>query len=272
MTLKLTSITNKIGSFFVLLLVIFGAWLSLFDQENLRVLVYTLLLYGLICLIWTKKYHWFEKYYVHLISLICIYMILQILIRCSPLIQLKEFEWTHPSWQRVAQVNIIESESYKPSRKAGYVAMNIIYEYRYQQRDFVTEQSDVARQYELLLWDTSTSMRSLIANKFQQNYDSQQYVVLLNPAQPEESIYFYSQAWFDLRGSWISIYLHIAQLLLGLLPIILFGIGMKKIINPNNVVQRWSKPKRYLFIAVFFIVSWTLLMACWILYMYLTNS
>lgn len=192
----------------------------------------------------------------------------------SPKLQLKEFEWTHPHWQHVSQVQLIDSQSnvYRRSRSVSYAYMHVIYQYEYQGKYYLAEQSDLVRQYSMLLTDEPPRLRQLTESKLKNQFLNGQAVVLVNSAQPQKSMYFYSQQWFDLRGSWLEKILWGLQLISIFALLAALGLMIKKAINPSHTIQTWSKPKRYVFIAVFFIVGWTILFAGWILFMYLKNA
>lgn len=255
-------------------LIAFGLWLSLFDNENLRVVPYSIVL-SLIILLSSQFY--FKKkvaWYLYLVLPFVLYIFLQIIFRSSPLLQLKEFEWTHPGWQRGSDVQLVslELDAHRGSRRINSTYGILIYQYQFNGRIYSTEQSDVARQYTLWMSDDASDLYQLTESKIRQSFPQEQNVVLINSKDPSQSIFFYSQDIIDIRGSWISEFLVILQVLLGLSVFAVIGIGVKKIINPHNTIQTWSKPKRYAFIAVFFIIAWSVLFAGWILFMYIKNS
>ena len=270
----MNKLKENLSLIFGIPLVAFGLWLSLFDNENLRVIPYSIVL-SLIILLSSQFY--FKKkvaWYLYLVLPFVLYLFLQIILRSSPLLQLKEFEWTHPSWQRGSDVQLVslELDTYQDSKSINSTYGVLIYQYQFNGQIYSTEQRDVARQYTLWISDGASDVYRLTESKIRQSFQLGQNVVLINPKDPSQSIFFYSQDIFDIRGSWLSEFLRIVQVLLCLSLLILVAIGLKKIINPHNTIQTWSKPKRYLFIAIFFIIAWSVLFAGWILFMYLKNA
>lgn len=253
---------------------VFGLFLMFFYEENLRIVVYAIVfhfaIYGLIL----RKYISSHRVLFHILSVFIGYVLFQIVWGASPKLQLKEFEWTHPHWQHVSQVQLVASQSdvYRRSRSVSYAYMNVVYQYEYQGNHYFTEQSDLARQYAMLLSDEPPKLRQLTESKLKNEFLNGFSVVLVDPAQPQESMYFYSQQWFDIRGSWLAKILWGVQLLCICALLVTLGLILKKVINPHNTIQTWSKAKRYLFIAIFFIVGWLILFACWILFMYIKNA
>ncbi len=255
-------------------LVTFGLWLSLFDNENLRVIPYSIVLSVIVLLI--TQYYFKKKvaWYLYLVLPFVLYFLLQIIFRSSPLLQLKEFEWTHPNWKRGNDVQLVslELDAHRGSRSINATYGILIYQYQFDGRTYSTEQSDVARQYTLWMSDDASDLYRLTEAKIRQSFQHRQNIVLINSKNPSQSILFYSQDIIDIRGSWISEFLVIIQLLLGLSVLAVISIGLKKMINPHNTIQTWSKPKRYLFITIFFIIAWSVLFAGWILFMYIKNA
>lgn len=270
----MNKLKENLSLIFGIPLVAFGLWLSLFDNENLRVVPYSLVLSLLILL--SSQFYFKKKvaWYLHLVLPFVLYFFLQIIFRSSPLLQLKEFEWTHPSWQRGSDVQLIslELDAHRGSRSINSTYGILIYQYQFNGQIYSTEQSDVARQYTLWMSDDASDLYQLTESKIRQSFQQGQNIVLINSKDPSQSIFFYSQDIVDIRGSWISEFLVIFQVLLGLGVFAVIGIGAKRIINPHNTIQTWSKPKRYLFIAIFFIITWSVLFAGWILFMYLKNA
>ncbi|KAF5294565.1 hypothetical protein FQR65_LT19972 [Abscondita terminalis] len=89
--------------------------------------------------------------------------------------------------------------------------MNVIYEYRYQQKMYTVEQPDIARQYYLWVTDQSDTLKQSSQQKFEHSINKHEFEVWVNPAQPQDAFLFYSQRWFDLRGSWLAKIFFIAQ-------------------------------------------------------------
>ncbi|RZG88317.1 hypothetical protein EXE10_03195 [Acinetobacter sp. WCHAc060033] len=257
------------------ILAILGLGLLFFYRENLCLVIYAIVLYLPIYLLLLRKYFKTHRILLHSFSIFIAYVLLQIVWGVSPKLQFKEFEWTHPHWQPASQVQLVDtkSEVYRRSRSVSYAYMNVIYQYEYQGKTYSTEQSDLVRQYFLkLLGDEPAVLRQLSAYKLKNEFLNGQAVVLVNAESPQESIYFYSQRWFDLRGSWLAKILWGLQLVSAGAVLVVFGLAVKKVVNPHNTIQTWSKPKRYLFIAIFFIITWSVLFAGWILFMYLKNA
>ena len=252
-----------------------GLCLLFFYSENLRVVMYAVVLYLAIYLLLLRKYFKTHQILLHGFSIFICYVLLQIVWGSSPKLQFKAFEWTHPQWQPASQVQLVDakSEVYRRSRSVSYAYMNVLYRYEYQGKIYSTEQGDVVRQYFLkLLGDEPPVLRQLSASKLKNEFLKGQAVVLVNAKSPQQSKYFYSQSWFDLRGSWLAKILWGLQLISILILFALFGLIIKTAVNPHDQIQTWSKPKRYVFIAVFFVVGWAVLFAGWILFMYIKNA
>lgn len=271
---KLDTVKENVVQILGGIAVVFGLYLMFFYGENLRIVVYAVVFHFAIYLLILRKYISKHRILFQFISIFICYVFFQMIWGASPKLQLKEFEWTHPHWQHVSQVQLIDSQSnvYRRSRSVSYAYMNVIYQYEYQDKYYLEEQSDLVRQYAMLLTDEPPGLRQLTESKLKNQFLNGQAMVLVNPAQPQKSMYFYSQQWFDLRGSWLAKILWGLQLISIFALLAALGLMIKKTINPSHTIQTWSKPKRYVFIAVFFIVGWTILFAGWILFMYLKNA
>ena len=241
---------------------------------HLRIMLYSAVLYSILFFILFLIYKIKVTWLSHLGSLFVVYLLVQFVFASSPWLQLKEFEWTHPQWQVAENVHVIDmTQEYHGRRKEmGYNFMTIIYQYDVTGKQYSTEQSDLVRQYHLWLTDDRSTLRGLSQAKLEQALQDQAQIVLFNSANPAESIFFYSQDWVDFRGSWFARLFYFSQLIL--IGALLWAGGMliKKVVNPKDTFQTWSKPKRYAFIAVFFIVGWSVLFAGWILLMYIKNA
>ncbi|WP_440206248.1 hypothetical protein [Acinetobacter oleivorans] len=271
---KLDSLKENIVVILGVLAAVFGLFLMFFYGENLRIVIYAIGFHFTIYLFILRKYISSHRILFHIISIFTCYVLLQIVWGASPKLQLKEFEWTHPHWQPTYQVQLVDSKSdvYRRSRSVSYAYVSVIYQYEYQGQHYSAEHSDLVRQYSMLLTDEPRELRQLSESKLKHQFLNGQAVVLVNPAKPQESIFFYSQQWLDIRGSWLAKILWGIQLVSIFILLAILGLIIKKVINPKNKIQVWSKPKRYLFIAIFFIGGWTVLFVSWILFMYVKNA
>lgn len=256
------------------LILIFGGWTLFFDGEFLSVFIYAPILYALIYILILKRFLAINDWWSHWIGIGLCYFLLSFTLRSSPLLQFKEFEWTHPNWQTAENVQIIDmtQERTGKRRDMGYMYMSIIYTYEYQGKNYTTEQSHLVRQYHMLLTDNLSKLRGLSQQKLENTFKRKEYVVLVNPARPEESIYFYTRQWIDLRLTLLGRMLFFTQIIIGCLIIGGIGTTFKNKFNLENKMQGWSKPKKYLFIAVIFIVGWSILFFGWILFMVIQNN
>ncbi len=268
-----SKIKQILGWIIAIPMLLFGVYLCLFEHENLRVIVYACLSYVLYFICIGRKQYIKSDYLIHFLGLFICYIILQIILRASPFLQLHEFKLTHPTWQKASQVQIVDQEehTHHVSKGINYAYMNVIYQYEFDHKKYSTEQADIARQYHLWLWEDNQKLLDLTKMKFNQALNQNEQEVYVNVQQPSESIYFYSQHWLDIRGSWIAHILFLLQIFSILALVGVLGIVVKKVINPNNTIQTWSKSKKTIFAIIFFIVAWTFLMGCWILLMYLTH-
>ena len=271
---KLDTLKENVVLVLGVIAAVFGLFLMFFYGENLRIVVYAIVFHLAIYGLMLRKYISSHRVLFHIFSVFICYVLFQIIWGASPKLQLKEFEWIHPHWQRASQVQLVASQSdvYRRSRSVSYAYMNVVYQYEYQGNHYFTEQSDLARQYAMLLSDEPPALRQLTESKLKNEFLNGFSVVLVDPAQPQESMYFYSQQWFDIRGSWLAKILWGVQLLCICALLVTLGLIIKKVINPYNTIQTWSKAKRYLFIAIFFIIGWSILFASWILFMYIKNA
>ncbi len=265
---------SVVGSILGAIVVILVLYFLFLYGENIRILIYAVVFYLVIYLLIIRPFYKVNNLAYNLILILMCYLLFQIIYGSSPWLQLKEFEWTHSKWQRVNQVQLVDTQSevYRRSKGVSYAYMDIIYQYEYQGKKYSTEQGDLARQYGMLLNDKPIQLRQFSELKLKNQYSSGQAVVLVNRDHPQESIYFYSQQGFDLRSSWLAKILYGLQLISVIVLIGLLGLLIKQAVNPNNRIQTWSKPKRYLFIATFFIIAWSVLFAGWILFMYIKNA
>lgn len=271
---KLDTVKENVGLVLGVIATVFGFYLIFFYGENLRLVVYAIVFHLAIYLLILRKYISKHRILFQIFSISICYVFLQIIWGASPKLQLKEFEWTHPDWQHASQVQLVDAQSkvYRRSRSVSYAYMNVIYQYEYQSQHYSAEQSNLVRQYAMLLTDEPPELRQLTESKLKNQFLNGQAVVLVNPAQPQKSMYFYSQQGLDIRGSWFAKILWGLQLVFIFSLLVILGLMFKKVVNPNNKIQKWSKPKRYLFIVIIFMVGWTVLFASWILFMYIKNA
>ena len=274
MNQKLDTVKENVGLVLGVIATVFGFYLMFFYGENLRIVVYAIVFHLAIYLLILRKYISRHRILFQIFSICICYVFLQIIWGASPKLQLKEFEWTHPDWQHASQVQLVDAQSkvYRRSRSVSYAYMNVIYQYAYQSQHYSAEQSNLVRQYAMLLTDEPPELRQLTESKLKNQFLNGQAVVLVNPAKPQESMYFYSQQGLDIRGSWFAKILWGLQLVFIFPLLAILGLIFKKVVNPNNKIQTWSKPKRYLFIVIIFMVGWTVLFASWILFMYIKNA
>ncbi len=243
-----------------------------FFNENLRAIFYALVVYIALFMIIFKKYYSKYDYFYHALAIFLTYIILTLILRSSPFLQLKEFEWTHHHWQRLESVQLLQQEVDLSSRKNGYAFTTIIYEYSYHGQQFLTEQSDVCRQYSFRLDDGHSDLMDWSLDKVVQGYEKKQYVAFVNLKKPEESIYFYSQDGLDVRGSWFAKLFYFIQIVLAIGVVALFGWGVKKLVDPKDQIKAMPKKRKILVISVLAISLWSLLFFGWIGYMVIVNS
>lgn len=243
-----------------------------FFNENLRVFFYATVIYVALYFIFLKKYYSKTDYFYHVIALFLTFIILTLLFRSSPLLQLKEFEWTHPHWQKIENVQLLQQEVDLSSRRNAHAYSTIVYEYSYQGQSYVIEQSDLCRQYSFVIGEEYSDLKHWSQDKVKQGYLNHQYVALVNSEQPEESIYFYSQDVFDIRGSWFAKLLYVMQIVLVGGVIALFGWGVKRLVDPKDQIKKMPKMKKILFISVLAISLWSLLFIGWMAMMVIINS
>lgn len=243
-----------------------------FFNENLRVILYAPVIYLIIFIGFLRKYYSKTDYFYHVVALFLTYIILTLIFRSSPLLQLKEFEWTHPHWQKLENVQLLQQEVSISSRKNGHAYSTIVYEYSYQGQPYVIEQSDLCRQYSFIIGEEYSDLKHWSQDKVKQGYLNQQYVALVNSHQPEESIYFYSQDVFDIRGSWFAKLLYLIQILLVGGVIALFGWGIKRLVDRKDQIKKMPKMKKILLISVLAISLWLLLFIGWMAMMVIINS
>lgn len=241
-------------------------------NENLRVILYAIVIYLIIFISFLRTYYSKSDYFYHVFVLFLMYVILNLLLRSSPLLQLKEFEWTHPHWQKLENVQLLQQDVDLSSRKNGHAYSTIVYEYSYQGQPYVIEQSDLCRQYSFIIGEEYSDLKHWSKDKVKQGYLNQQYVALVNSQQPEESIYFYSQDVFDIRGSWFAKLLYLIQILLVGGVIALFGWGIKKLIDPKGQIKTMPKKKKIFVMIVLAISLWSLMFIGWIAIMAIINS
>ncbi|WP_151714296.1 hypothetical protein [Acinetobacter bereziniae] len=272
-------IKQYLGVIFVAVFVIFGIFFYFIADENIHIFLYVFLFYIIFSVFLGRKFSLSKHSHVHALVLICSYFILQCVYTASPRIQFEEFKLWHPTWEKVQHVRIIDysAEQYRIGRSTSFAYMNVIYEYRYQQKMYTVEQPDIARQYYLWVTDQSDTLKQSSQQKFEHSINKREFEVWVNPAQPQDAFLFYSQRWFDLRGSWLAKIFFIAQYFFVFAVAIagsMYVVGRlrKHLSGFSQALNRQPAWLRYVLISVIFIVSVMTLLFLWIGFMVLKSQ
>lgn len=249
-----------------------GLYITLLKEENLHVLLYAVVLYIVINFVFIRRRQRSQQYFIHAIGLLFCYIVLQIVLRISPFLQVLEFQLTHSTWIKSHPTQLLNQEVVLHRTKGSpvYSYVKIDYQYQYQQRIYTASQSDIARQYQILWSEKASALKALSMNKFKNGYQTRQDTLFINPASPEQTVYFYSRQYFDFRGSWLAVLLYFSQSLLvaGLFYIAVFLVKVLLIDKLN--FQQYSKTKKIVLITLFIVMGWCILMFVWIFLMYIT--
>jgi hypothetical protein len=272
-------IKQYLGVIFLAVFVILGIFFYFIADENIHIFLYVFLIYIIFYGFWGRKYSFSQHCYAHGLVLICSYLILQCLYTASPRIQFEEFKLWHPTWEKAQQVKVIDrsAERYRVGRSTSFAYMNVIYEYRYEHVIYTVEQPDIARQYYLWFTDQSDTLKQYSQHKLELSIRNNELEVWVNPAQPNQAFLFYSQQWFDLRGSWLAKIIFITQylLLFGLviaMSMYMVGLQKKYLSGLSQAFKCQPTWFRYILISVIFTVAVMSLLFLWIGFMVLKDK
>ena len=272
-------IKQYLGVIFVAVFVIFGIFLYFIADENIHIFLYVLLFYIIFSVFIGRKFSLSKHSHVHALVLICSYFILQCVYTASPRIQFEEFKLWHPTWEKAQHVRIIDysAERYQIGRSASFAYMNVIYEYRYHHQLYTVEQPDIARQYYLWFTDQFDTLKQSSQQKLEHSINKHEFEVWVNPAQPRDAFLFYSQGWFDLRGSWFAKIIFIVQYFLIFAVVIVgsmcvVGQSRKHLSGFSQALNRQPTWLRYMLITVIFSGSVLTLLFLWIGFMVLKGQ
>ncbi|MFW1802151.1 hypothetical protein ACG9YX_19270 [Acinetobacter nematophilus] len=272
-------IKQYLGALFVAVFVIFGIFFYFIADENIHIFLYVFFLYIIFYVFLGRQYSFSQHGYLHGLVLICGYLILQCIYTASPRIQFEEFKLWHPTWGKAQHVKLIDhsAERYRIGRSTSFAYMNVIYEYDYQHQIYTVEQPDIARQYYLWFTDQSDTLMQYSQQKFEMSVQNHEFEVWINPAHPHDAFLFYSQHWFDLRGSWLAKIIFIVQYIFVFAVTIagsMYTVGQLKrhLSGFSQALNRQPAWLRYLLISVIFTVGVMTLLFLWIGFMVLKSQ
>ena len=239
---KIKEIFHYIVGCFIL---IFGFYLTFFEGEKWHFILYSLVLYSVIYLILWKmrktRLGWFESLFIYA----GLHLFLLGVVSGSNYLQVKEFELTHKDWVKVQDINLEKIEvGYKGERRRiHHTYIDVTLQYHFNNQVWNHSYEHLHKMYYLWLFESSTNLENLIIERVNHSLDKHLYQLYVNPDNPNESIFYLDQEYYNLRNSGFIWIIYYAQVLIFVILIIIVFVIFDAIKNNDSVIQKKSKKK-----------------------------
>ncbi|MCT2562827.1 hypothetical protein [Chryseobacterium herbae] len=132
-----------------------------------------------------------------------VYLVLITLLSLSPFLKILEFKWSHQDWKPVNAQMIQPLASWDSGyRRKGNSYVNIDYEYQFNGTTYKKSETEALHKY-YPFWNRKKS-RELVdefSKSVSEKIQKRDYLILINPDQPQKSKLFLSTDLFYFQGS-----------------------------------------------------------------------
>lgn len=202
--------------FLGIIVLIYSVYTIFYENEKWHLVLFSLVIYGFFLLLFkliSKKK--IDKFYAVLIFFVFYIFILAVFFSSS-FLQIKEFQFTHPKWVKVDQVEIkqIQIHYLDERRSLGYASTELHLKYQFNKQIKETVISGLYPQYLLYPFEDSESLKEKALSKTNNAIVQHQYRLYVNPYDTDETRFFLNQEYFDLRNAGFAWLIYVIQALL----------------------------------------------------------